>query len=524
MKVKEFLKKYHVIAYLIMVAVIMVVGMSVKWYRYTEYIGYGGTLGYAYKYFNILLGYILVAATILFYLLVIRKTDIEKAFLAVSLLMGTLFILLMPPDTPADEDKHMFAVTEFSNGVIGVNETKEPFMATYRECDANSGFTRLVSISNYIRLGQKLTERAGKTTYVTYEVEHFNYDKSTFVLYLPAIIGMIISKLLGLGTVMMYFTARFFMLLVYSVVGYFAVRKIPTGKALLAIIMALPTSLSRAACVSQDGILHAFIFLFMSYIVYFAFSGNQMKVKEVIVTVLSAAVLVFGKGGAYTPLLLMLFLIPKENFGKKVRYPVVVGLSVLLAVIFFFISHPGLFMDLVGSGRGTEDELLWNENPSYTINDLVRNPGHSVKMFFGTAVAFLGQFFGEMISGGFGWLQISSSPLIVTGCFLLILMAALSEQNQTIVMNKKQRIITGVSVAGAVGLVVLSMWIFWTPVTFGYIAGIQGRYFIVMLFPIMLMLRNNRISIKNNVENKSMIVLSGLIILAVFEFWTKISG
>ena len=220
----------------------------------------------------------------------------------------------------------------------------------------------------------------------------------------------------------------------------------------------------------------------------------------------------------------MLFLIPKENFGKKVRYPVVVGLSVLLAVIFFFISHPGLFMDLVGSGRGTEDELLWNENPSYTINDLVRNPGHSIKMFFGTAVAFLGQFFGEMISGGFGWLQISSSPLIVTGCFLLILMAALSEQNQTIVMNKKQRIITGVSVAGAVGLVVLSMWIFWTPVTFGYIAGIQGRYFIVMLFPIMLMLRNNRISIKNNVENKSMIVLSGLIILAVFEFWTKISG
>ena len=147
MKVKEFLKKYHVIAYLIMVAVIMVVGMSVKWYRYTEYIGYGGTLGYAYKYFNILLGYILVAATILFYLLVIRKTDIAKAFLAVSLLMGTLFILLMPPDTPADEDKHMFAVTEFSNGVIGVDETKEPFMATYRECDANSGFTRLVSIS-----------------------------------------------------------------------------------------------------------------------------------------------------------------------------------------------------------------------------------------------------------------------------------------------------------------------------------------------------------------------------------------
>lgn len=105
----------------------------------------------------------------------------SKAFLAASILMGTLFILLMPPDTPADEDKHMFAVTEFSNSIMGIEDDDTPYHAAYRECDANSGFSRSISISNYILMGQKLFERPSKSDYVSYEVEHFNYAKSTFI-------------------------------------------------------------------------------------------------------------------------------------------------------------------------------------------------------------------------------------------------------------------------------------------------------------------------------------------------------
>ena len=43
-----------------------------------------------------------------------------------------------------------------------------------------------------------------------------------------------------------------------------------------------------------------------------------------------------------------------------------------------------------------------------------------------------------------------------------------------IVMSKKQRIITGVAVIGAIGLVILSMWIFWTPISYQYIAGVKA--------------------------------------------------
>lgn len=63
---KRIYKKYHLIAYLIMIILIFTVGMAVKWYRYNEFAGRGPAIGYAYKYFNLILGYILVAATILF--------------------------------------------------------------------------------------------------------------------------------------------------------------------------------------------------------------------------------------------------------------------------------------------------------------------------------------------------------------------------------------------------------------------------------------------------------------------------
>lgn len=99
------------------------------------------------------------------------------------------------------------------------------------------------------------------------------------------------------------------------------------------------------------------------------------------------------------------------------------------------------FTDLVGSGKGTEDELIWSDEPSYTLKNLICNPGHSAKMLLGTFVGFFGTFFGDMISGGFGWLQISSSPVIVSCCFAILLGLALSESNQTIVMSKNKELL-----------------------------------------------------------------------------------
>ena len=67
------------------------------------------------------------------------------------------------------------------------------------------------------------------------------------------------------------------------------------------------------------------------------------------------------------------------------------------------------------------------------------------------------------------------------------------------------------------------MWAFWTPINFNYIAGLQGRYFIILLFPVMMTLRNNKLVIKNNIEKKCIFMLALMSIFVLFEMWTKIA-
>ena len=239
--------------------------------------------------------------------------------------------------------------------------------------------------------------------------------------------------------------------------------------------------------------------------------------------VLAATFMIMGKSGAYAPLLLLLLMVPKANFGTKVKYPVVVGISVFYAMSIFLVANPGLLSDLLGIGGSAQSDLVWTDAPAYGVKNILLNPGRSVKMVINTIVAFGGQFFGEMISGGYGWLQIYSSPLVVAMCFIPVLMLAISSEHQTVVFTTKQRIITLGAVVASLGLIALSMWAFWTPINFNYIAGLQGRYFIILLFPVMMTLRNNKLVIKNNIEKKCIFMLALMSGFVLFEMRTKIA-
>lgn len=522
MKFKELMKKYHAVPFVIMMLFITAAGIAVKWHGYGTFVAkYGWDLGAAYKYYNIILIFMLIVSAAVFCVTVIKKLPVEKCFAVICIAAGSLFIIFMTPDSPADEDKHMFAVTEISNSIMGIGDTDEPYTALYRKCDADSGFTREISLENYLLMGKKLTDRADGN-YVKYETEHFNYTWSAAVMYAPAVLGMIISRLTGAGTVIMYFLCRLFMLIVYTAAGYFAIKKLPSGKTVLALIMLLPSALSRASCISQDGIMNAAAFFFMSYALSFAFSGNRIRAGEAVAAVISGSVMIMGKGGAYMPLLLMLFLIPKEAFGNKVKYPAAVAVSALWALIVFFAANPGLISDLTGIGSEAQTELVWTEEPAYGLKNILFSPLKSIKMILSTAVVYGGQFFAEMISGGFGWLQIYSSPLIVLMSFIPLAALSLSHEGNKIVFTVKQRIITAAGVILSLMLIVLSMWAFWTPASFTYVAGIQGRYFIILLLPVMLMLRNNRFTIKGISEHICLFAAGIIPVITILEMWTKI--
>ena len=48
-------------------------------------------------------------------------------------------------------------------------------------------------------------------------------------------------------------------------------------------------------------------------------------------------------------------------------------------------------------------------------------------------------------------------------------------------------------------LVLLSMCIYWTPLGYDYIEGVQGRYFIPIVFTLLIVLNNKKVAIREHV-------------------------
>ena len=70
-------------------------------------------------------------------------------------------------------------------------------------------------------------------------------------------------------------------------------------------------------------------------------------------------------------------------------------------------------------------------------------------------------------------------------------------------------------------LILLSMWLFWTPISSIVIEGVQGRYFIPVLLLIVLLLKN-KILIINKDISRYILLTSYLITVAnCFGIWMR---
>lgn len=518
-KISEFLKKYHLIPYMIIIALIVVFGYGVKWYNYD---GVGAILGQDtvafYRYFNVIFVLILIAVTVVYYLAVIKKAAIEKLYVVCAAFIGVIFMLVVPPYASADEDRHILECQDFASAIFGyeMQGDKEHWL---RECDDNTELSRDLTVKNYQYVAENFFAGCDSKKMELKYIDDITYDGDNVIYYYPGIVGITIGRLLNLGTILTYMLGRMFMLAAYIAITYFAIKKIPVFKAGYAIIMLMPSTMQRAATISYDGLLLAYIFIFVAYVFYYIYNVKTIKIVDAVVMAISGVLLTVGKGGAYIPFLLMLFMIPKENFGKKIKYGFIVSGAILLCLVAFVGFNYELFADIAGSTGGETNELLWTEEEGYTLKDIITAPKRSLKVFINTFIMLGGAKYSELIGNGFGWLQVYISDVWVVAFSLLMVLSLFNESEESFTFNKKQKLMLGVIGVASFGLVVLSMWLFWTPLNSKYIEGLQGRYFIPMLIPILFIFKNKLFMVQKRIS--SYLLCSAVVMYAgVFlEIW-----
>lgn len=524
-KIKEFIKKNHLIAYLVTMVVVLVLGYCVKWYHHPQIAAsLGDRAGDFYKYFNMAFVVLILGVSGMFFGIV-KKLSIEKLYLTGSIFTGILFMMIVTPMASADENNHIYKCYDFSSLIMGKDMPEDKYSHWLRKCDADTALDKSISAKNYLYMVDTFFEKPDNTEMVLTNISELTYDNDAVIYYFPAVIGITVGRLCNLSTAAVYTLGRLFMFALYVFLTYFALKKIPVFKTCLALVMMMPSTIARAASVSQDGILLAYIFVFIAYVVYYIRNREIIKIKDAIIMAVTGVFMTVGKGGAYIPFLLLLFLIPKENFGKRVKYGVVVGASIALSFGAYCLWNLSLFTDIAGSAGGTENSLAWTEEEGYTIKYILTNPVRSLKVFVNSFITFGGTRYSELIGSGYGWLQIYTSEVWVVMYTIILVFTTFttsSANEEEYYFDKKQKILPVIICICSSLFVIISMWIFWTPLSSDNVLGVQGRYFIPIAALALMVFKNRFIQVKRDITQY---LVAGAIIVHVgtfFNIWTKI--
>lgn len=149
-------------------------------------------------------------------------------------------------------------------------------------------------------------------------------NKATATGYVGQALFLKAGQLLHLPFSFLFKLGRLGNLLVYSIVIYFAIRKTPVGKAIMAFLALAPEPMMLAGVYSYDPTVTAFLWLSFACILRALLTEETVTWKEY---ALMVGAFVWGCTikAVYAPLILVGLLIPKERFRNEREYLLMKG-------------------------------------------------------------------------------------------------------------------------------------------------------------------------------------------------------
>ena len=455
--------------------------------------------------------------------------------------LGVLYLFVLPPLSAPDEISHYVSAYRLSSQLIGQPQRDRYGRVLLRAQDAwvedldgdfiyepdEDGNLQVTEESHEqaVKLGETLDE----STYELFHALGINgqyapertdeiqaqgaYVSSTYppvtttpLAYVPQAIGISAARLLGLNTLCLLYFGRLCNLLFFIGMLYLAVKRIPFGKEVLLGVALLPMTLHLAASFSYDVMILGCMFLLTAVCLDLAFEAERVRIRDVVLLAVLAAVAGPCKM-VYAPMLGLCLLVPVRKFGGArnwfVSAFVVAG---AWAVSMYLVNSQ--VITTYATATEADSYVAWAEEAGFSMNLLIHNPVLLVRMFYQTLVWNAKDMHITMIGGWLGNLdQVLDVPYLVVWILTLCLIGlALKIPAEQIRMNLRQRFWVGVLAAACAGLTMLSMLIAWTPLSSRVILGVQGRYFLPFLPVLLLALKNHTVVLTKD-KNRSILYL-----------------
>lgn len=307
-------------------------------------------------------------------------------------------------------------------------------------------------------------------------------DTNVSLPHLPAGVAIAVTRLLGGSFYAIFLAGEFANLFVYAFLTYFAIKKLKSGKMIMAVFALFPTNLLIATNYSYDYWVTGFTMLGVAYFIGECQDReHQISIKDTIIMCGAFALACVPKQ-IYVPLMLLPFLMPKDKIkNKKIYYGICIACFVLLfgSLLTRTSAEAAAGGDTRGSGSAVSvvDQIYY----------IIENPFS----FWMVLVTHLRTYL------SLGWMYqciTNYANLGVTtwgsNIFILVLLYVVFTDKNEYDKYSSNWLIKAYTIAMYLGVAVLvsvSFYLVFTPVGADYIAGCQMRYMFPAMIPFLML-------------------------------------
>lgn len=445
-----------------------------------------------------------------------EKLKIEKVFLICIIPIGMIYTLLIPPGLVPDEWVHM--QNEFSlSSQIMKKEINMKITMKKSENDMHNIDTITPNNDYYDYIYSNLFKFDDNNEYVNVEVESFDF--SQIFAYFPAVIGITFSRIINLGAVTTVYVGRLFNFIFYTTLTFYAIKKIPFGKLLLFTITMLPMASHQMFTLSYDTVINSSAFFCIAYGLFFVYQSKDIQIKDIVLYGLCGILLLANKGSAYAFILIIPILAKYFNpNGNKIakKTKIIIFLILLISILFLnykYFINAKLSTPIKSASSGI---VPWSGTESYTISSMFQDIPDTISLYVNTFIQSGNYYINTAIGSSLGWLILNMPNWIIIFWKGLLITSSIAEKSSKEVFTYKHKLLYFLISLAVILVVMLAMALAWTPRNYKVIQGVQGRYFIPIIFLLLIILQNSKIYLK---ENLTKIIIVMTLIMSIVSIY-----
>ncbi len=397
------------------------------------------------------------------------EQQLEVVILGLILIIGSTMVVTQPmAHSGWDVDSHYHFAHDCSYlGEAYITQADQAFFtAAYESLAKPNGSANLGNI-RYMNMAHE------------YVLD--SQDTGISLAHLPAGVAMAATRLLGGSFHAIFLSGEFMNLWIYAFLTYFAIKKLKSGKMIMAVFALFPTNLVIATNYSYDYWVTGFTMLGLAYFIGECQERDHcISVKDTIIMCGSFALACVPKQ-IYVPLMLLPFLMPREKIkNKKVYY----GIAIACFIFLFgsLLTRTSSEVSAGGDVRGGGEVSLVDQ-----LYFILANPLAFASTMITHLMSYLSLAYLHQCITNYANLGVTTWG---SNIFILVLIYVVVTDKNEYDKYSSTWLIKAYTIAmylGVAVLVSLSFYLVFTPVGANYIAGCQARYMFPAMIPFLMM-------------------------------------